>query len=227
MNDTPNPFDEAAPEYDAWFDSEEGRGIFAQEVECLRRVAGPLGGRWLEVGAGTGRFAVALGVKEGVEPSASMRMLAARRRVRVADATAEELPYADGSFDGVLMTTALCFLADPKRALGECYRVLNTAGRLLIGLIPADSPWGQLYAQKAAEGHPIYRAASFHTCSGVIRLGEEVGFVCTEAYSCLTTPPDLPLSAEQPRHGIVPGAGFVAMLLDKACPARQPGNNLP
>lgn len=216
-----NPFDQAAAEYDAWFDSANGRIIFAQEVDCLRSLMAPAPGRWLEVGVGTGRFAAALGVPEGADPSASMRAVAERRGIHTVDAVGESLPYADRTFDGVLMTTTACFLADPAKALRECHRVLQDAGRLVVGLIPADSPWGRLYARKAAEGHPIYSAATFHTSAEVIGLAAGAGFDFQEAWSCLLAAPESLGDAEQPQKGIVPGAGFVAMAFTKQTEPRS------
>ncbi len=207
----PDPFDAAAAEYDAWFESDDGRIIFAQEVACLRKLMGPTMGRWLEVGVGTGRFAVALRIGEGVDPVASMRALAEQRGVRTTDGVGEKLPYPVQSFDGVLMTTTFCFLDEPAQALHECRRVLNDTGRLVVGLITANSPWGRLYASKAAEGHRIYSAATFHTPDDVITLAAGAGFGFQEACSCLLTPPNAPNPAEQPHDGIVSEAGFVAM----------------
>lgn len=211
MSANHNPFESVVAEYDAWFDSDDGRIIFAQEVACLRKLMERTTGRWLEVGVGTGRFAVALGVGEGVDPAASMRVLAEQRGVRTTEGRGERLPYPPQSFDGVLITTTLCFLTDPARALHECRRVLKDAGRLVVGLIPADSPWGRLYAGKAAENHPIYSVATFHTPDDVISLAAEAGFNFREARSCLLSLPNALNRAEQPHAGIVPEAGFVAI----------------
>lgn len=211
MSTSDNPFDSAAAEYDGWFDSDDGRTIFAQEVACLRELMGPRAGRWLEVGVGTGRFAAALGVGEGTDPAASMRALAEQRGVRTTDGVGECLPYPARSFDGVLLTTTLCFLTDPARALYECRRVLRHAGRLVVGLVPANSPWGRLCAQKAAEGHRIYSAATFRTPDEVIGLTSGAGFSFHEACSCLLTPPKSVGGLEPPHAGIVSEAGFVAL----------------
>ncbi len=211
MSANHNPFDSMVVQYDAWFDSDDGRIIFAHEVACLRELTGPTTGRWLEVGVGTGRFAVALGVGEGVDPALSMRALAEQRGVRTTEGVGERLPYPPQSFDGVLITTTLCFLSDPAQALHECRRVLKDTGRLVVGLIPADGPWGRLYASKAAEDHPIYSAATYHTPDNVISLAAEAGFTFREARSCLLSPPNTLHRAEQPHAGIVPEAGFVAI----------------
>ena len=49
-------FDSLASDYDAWFE-EEGRLIFASEVEALRQALPLLPKPWIEVGVGSGRFA--------------------------------------------------------------------------------------------------------------------------------------------------------------------------
>ena len=215
MNLGHNPFDTASADYDAWFDSANGRILFEREVDCLRKVMLPRAGRWLEVGVGTGRFAAALGVAEGVDPSDAMRALAERRGVQALDGAGECLPYANQSFDGMLMTTTLCFLADPEKSFKECHRVVKDAGRLVVGLIPADSAWGRRYARKAVEGHSIYSAATFHTPEEVIGLATGAGFALREAWSCLLTPPEFLGGTEQPAKGTAPEAGFVAMAFTK------------
>ena len=61
-SDSVTTFDELAAEYDAWFE-EEGKVIFATEVQALQEVLPSLPEPWLEVGVGSGRFAQALGDK--------------------------------------------------------------------------------------------------------------------------------------------------------------------
>ena len=54
------------------------------------------------------------------------------RRVAVVDGRAEELPFADASFDAAVSTFALCTVADPAAALAELRRVLVPGGTLLL-----------------------------------------------------------------------------------------------
>ncbi len=149
-------FDAIASDYDAWYDEPAGRAILAAELACLRRLVGTCPGRWLEVGVGSGRFAAGLGIGEGIDPSAHMLQIAARRGVRTYLGTADSLPFPDGHLNGVLLALTLCFIAEPATALRECRRVLTGDGLLLVGIVPADSPWGLLYARKKATGHRIY-----------------------------------------------------------------------
>jgi len=209
---TDNPFNDLADRYDAWFDSPRGQAIFPLEVECIQRVAQNAPRPWLEVGVGTGRFAQALRIDKGIDPSRAVLALAAKRVPRTYLGRAEALPHPTGFFGCAFLIVTLCFLDNPATAFQECARVLTTGGALIIGLVPADSPWGQHYADKAAEDHPFYSAAKFYTCDQAIQLAEQAGFVLDQSASCLLTPPDaFTAGAETPQEGLIKNAGFVAM----------------
>ena len=212
-----SPFDTLAARYDAWYDSADGRPLFEAETACLRLLKPDRLWRWLEVGVGTGRFAAALGLADGIDMSEAMLRYAALRGVRVlaADACAE--PYSQGAFDGALMVATLCFLADPLPALRECHRILRDDGRLLVGIVPADSRWGRFYASKARDGHPFYSVAKFYTCEETIALASASGFAFDQAASALFERPGQTVSAPA-RKGLVRGAGFVALRFRKASP---------
>jgi ubiquinone/menaquinone biosynthesis C-methylase UbiE len=115
-----------------------------------RRLLAGARGRVLEIGAGTGlnvSLYPASGIDEIVlaEPVAAMaaRIDAGEREVPVSvvRAAAEELPFADDSFDTVVSTLVLCTVADQARALAEIRRVLRPGGRLLFcEHVRADSP---------------------------------------------------------------------------------------
>ncbi|MDQ3931647.1 MAG: methyltransferase domain-containing protein [Actinomycetota bacterium] len=102
---------------------------------------GDLVGEVLEVGAGTGanlrhfRPPARLVASEP-DPAMRSRMLAklphARVPVELADAAAESLPFADGSFNVVVFTCTLCTVDDVNRALAEARRVLRNDGRLVV-----------------------------------------------------------------------------------------------
>jgi len=66
-------FDEHALEYDRWFDRQPD--IYQAEVRALQTFVPPVG-IGIEVGVGTGRFALPLGINLGVEPSTQMARLA-------------------------------------------------------------------------------------------------------------------------------------------------------
>lgn len=99
-------------------------------------------GRVLELGAGTGLnlqyYPPAVTELVLTEPDAHMRNVLRRRVARarvpatISDADAQDLPYADASFDAVVATLVLCSIPDVGRALGEVRRVLAPEGMLVF-----------------------------------------------------------------------------------------------
>jgi ubiquinone/menaquinone biosynthesis C-methylase UbiE len=205
-----SPFDVEADQYDSWFESCEGKEIFEIEKTCLRTLLQACKGRWVEVGVGSGRFAAAFGISQGLDPSSAMPVIATRRGILAVRGVGEDLPYRDSTFDGVLMVTTLCFVEDAERTLSECHRVLRDRGVLVVGIVPVESAWGQLYVAKGREGHSFYSKAKFYTCEQVVRMCAEAGFGLKKAMSCLQTYP-----GEEPmpslKEGIDESAGFVAI----------------
>lgn len=95
-------------------------------------------GTVLEIGCGSGaNFPLYSDKVTGViaiEPDSAMLKRAQARasetngRVEVRQASAEELPFEDSSFDAVVSTWNMCSVPDYKRALAEVRRVLKPGG---------------------------------------------------------------------------------------------------
>lgn len=125
-------------------------------------------GRVLELGIGTGLNAAyysstTVSSVVGVDPSRESWALAqsktalAQVPIEYCEASAEELPFEDNSFDSAVITYTLCTIPDPQRALAEVARVLVPGGLVLIAehaLAPdasvqvwqnrLDSLWGKI-----------------------------------------------------------------------------------
>ncbi len=173
-------FDKLFSEYDRWFDEHDQ--IYRCELEALRRVV-PSFQKGLEVGAGTGRFAAPLGIQIGVEPSAQMATIAKERGIEVVPGVAEALPFADKSFDLVLMVTTICFVDDIDKSFEEAKRVLTDDGYLVIAFVDRDSPLGRFYEANKAKSR-FYKAATFYSKKDIFKLLKRHGFVlerCNEA----------------------------------------------
>ena len=210
------PFDSLAQSYDNWYDTPKGKQIFNAELECLQKVCPACQGRWLEVGVGTGRFASQMEIKEGIDPSSVMLEIAASRGIRTYEAIAEDLPFEANSFGGILMAFTLCFIDSPEKALSHCHRILKEKGQLLIGLIPAKSPWGKSYQEKKKQGHPIYSHAHFLTIKNSIAIANTSGFELKKsACTLFCKPDDLPKIPLRIETGTDEQAGFAAMLFTK------------
>lgn len=209
-------FDRVAPDYDRWYDRPEGKTLFTAEKECFNAVCDHLQGRWLEVGAGTGRFSSALGIGYGIDSSPRMLEIAVARGLNGTVGSAGNLPYPGNSFDGILMALTFCFIDETEQALQECRRVLCSDGLFLLGIVPADSRWGENYIRKAAKGHPLYSAACFRTTKETVELIECAGFKFIDGASTLFWKPGAkPRRQPRVKAGIVQTAGFVSLLFRK------------
>jgi ubiquinone/menaquinone biosynthesis C-methylase UbiE len=167
------PFDKYVLEYDQWFDNHPA--VFKSEVEALREML-PYGeSHGIEVGLGTGRFSVELGMKEGVEPAFNMRRMAVERGIEVMDAVAEKLPYKDLHFDFVLMASCISYFFNMKKAFMEANRVLKKGGAIIIGFIERDSLIGELYEEKRQRSK-FYKQANFYSLSKVLAVLKDTQF---------------------------------------------------
>lgn len=95
----------------------------------------PPGRATLEVGAGEGRVARDLADRghrvTAVEPSPTLAAAAAEdERLRVVEAHAEALPFADGAFELAVAYNSLMDVDDMPRSVAEAARVLEPGGRL-------------------------------------------------------------------------------------------------
>ncbi len=200
------PFDEHAKDYEQWF--EDNKHAYLSELAALK-LALPDPGHGLEVGIGTGRFAEPLGITIGVEPSKKMAEVARLRGLEVVDAVAEYLPFADESFDSVLMVTTICFVDDLERSFREAWRVLNRKGAIVIGFVDADSALGREYQSRAGSSR-FYADATFHTYNDVLAHLTETGFGPHLCWQTIFSPPQELTKPDEVRTGC--GEGSFAVI---------------
>jgi ubiquinone/menaquinone biosynthesis C-methylase UbiE len=106
-----------------------------------RKLLAQAKGRVLEIGVGTGLSLAhyppvdELVVADPSEPMlrrASRRAAKSGRHIKVVQASAEELPFEDDSFDTVVSIVVLCTVKDQRLALAEIRRVLRPTGTFLF-----------------------------------------------------------------------------------------------
>lgn len=166
------PFNEHSQEYDSWYN--ENQNIYKAELDAIKSFIPP-GLYGVEIGVGTGRFAIPLGVKVGVEPSNSMAEIARTHGINVLDGIAENLPLGSGEFNFVLMVTAICFFDDVGKAFEEAYRVLKDNGFLVVAFIDKESDLGKLY-EKYKQNNEYYKDATFYSVKEVTDFLYLAGF---------------------------------------------------
>jgi SAM-dependent methyltransferase len=178
------PFEQHADRYDAWF--VRHRHAYEAEIRALRALL-PGRGVGLEIGVGTGRFAVPLGVRFGIEPALAMAKIARRRGVQVAAAVAESLPFSARSFDFALIVTTICFVDDATAALTEARQVIKDGGLLVIGFVDSESRLGRAY-QAHRRDNVFYRDARFFSTDEVALRLRNAGFCALRTVQTIFRP---------------------------------------
>ncbi|MEM6990922.1 MAG: class I SAM-dependent methyltransferase [Myxococcota bacterium] len=126
-----------------------------------------VGGRVLEIGAGTGRslphYSEAITQLVLLEPDPHMRRRLVRRVparlagvAEVVPGDAAQLAFDDGSFDAVVSSLVLCSVSDLPGTLAELHRVLAPGGRLVfVEHVADDARPGRLRWQRRLE--PVWK----------------------------------------------------------------------
>src|SRR6185503_4401989 len=129
-------YNELAPNYEA-ISRFEQRFFPTLRAEALSLL--PTNARILEVGAGTGLNYIhypagASGVAS--EPNSEMLKLAREKqrpsRVSLVQNCAEQLPFADDSFEAAFATLVFCSVSSPQAAFGELRRVVRSGGKIVL-----------------------------------------------------------------------------------------------
>lgn len=144
------------------------------------------GSRYLDLGCSAGLYTrnIASRLNEsgdivGIDISPSMLKEAARKsrkagaQTSFARADAENLPFADATFNGAVCGGSLNEFGDPARVLDETARVLKPGGRIAImGILKAETSWGRNLQSLLSTG-----GVQFFEPDEIARLLEEAGFI--------------------------------------------------
>jgi SAM-dependent methyltransferase len=210
-----SPFDDLALEYDAWFDG-EGSLPFAIEVQALKGLLPSLPKPWLEIGVGSGRFAQVLGIETGVDPSSKLIQMARRRGITTFWGRGEQKLFNQKSFGTVFLIVTLCFLDSPLEVLKEAGRILAPGGKIVLGLVLKESPWGRFYQLKKAQGHRFYKYAKFYSYEETVNFVSSIGLAVETVVSSLFQKPGEADRIEDPREGYSRDAGFTIIVAGKS-----------
>lgn len=204
------PFEKHTIKYNRWF--EENKYTYQSEINAIKDIM-PQFNNAVEIGIGSGKFALPLGIKLGVEPSAKMRKVAQGKGLEVLYGIAENLPLKSESFDLALMVTTLCFLDDVKIAFSEVYRILKPGGYFINGFVDKNSNLGKIY-QKYKEKSIFYKIATFYSTDEVVLVLKEAGFKNIEFRQTIFQPLDKIKKVEPVKQGDGEGS-FVVVRAQK------------
>ncbi len=147
-------------------------------------------GRVLEVGFGNGlnllHYPPEVERVVGIDPSSASEKLARREieqcpfPVEVHTGVAEALPFADASFDTVVITWTLCTIPDPESALREMARVLKPGGRFHFVEHGLSGDPGVARWQHRLNGIQKFIAGGCHLNRDIAALIAESGFSMEE-----------------------------------------------
>lgn len=206
-------FDQHVEEYEKWY--EDYHEVYQSELTAIKEqlLKLPINIRGIEVGLGTGRFALPLGIKEGVEPSGEMAEIALKRGIEVIEGYAEQLPYRDLQFDFVLFVT-ICHLDNLRNALVEAHRVLKQDGSVIIGFLDKEGSIAKQYIAKRYRS-TFFAKANFYTVNQVQKLLKDIGFKNLEFNQTLFGELEEIAEIQIPKPGVGKGSFLVVKATKK------------
>ena len=165
-------FDDWPERYDNWFTSPIGSLVKRVEWELIYDLLRPGPGELiLDAGCGTGVFTLDLiscGSRVvGLDLSLSMiqraRQKARSSQLRIISADILHLPFPENHFDKAVSITALEFIPDGQKAIGELFRVIRKRGTLVVATLNSLSPWAQSRREEGQKGHPLFSKVIFRS----------------------------------------------------------------
>lgn len=146
---------------------------------------------WLDVGCGNGAFSEMIRSHDptatltGLDPAAGQIAYARHRKgtegVTFLTGDAQDLPFADASFDVAVMALVIAFVPDPARALREMTRVTRPGGTVATYMwdLPQGVPLAPLHRALAELGHisPQPPSAGVASTAGLAGLWRDAGLV--------------------------------------------------
>ncbi len=175
-------FEKYSDAYDDWF--EKNPDAYAVELKAIRQLLPAGDARGMEIGVGSGKFAVPLGITIGLEPSEQMANKAEKLGIKIYSGVAEDLPFSDHEFDFILMVTTICFVDDIVQSFREALRVLTPGGCVLIGFVDKKSELGRKYMENRNKSK-FYKEAIFFSTQEVLDHLQTAGFGTTEVKQTL------------------------------------------
>lgn len=128
--------------YDEWFKKPFSNYVRSRQfINFHEFIQG--GKSFLEVGCGTGKFIsqVDSKVKIGIDSSKEMLTICKQKYPETVFilASSNNLPFADSSFDSIVMLNVFQYLEQPEKTLRELYRIAKPGGKILFSVFTKHS----------------------------------------------------------------------------------------
>jgi hypothetical protein len=166
--------------------------IFEIEGRAFHSILPLLPKPWLARGMGSGRLAPFLDIPQGM--GKERNLLKMTRACKVS----------------VIFT--LCLASRPALFLKECHHLLRREGKILIGFIPRESPWGRFYMETQKGRRPTHRWGQFYSLKKMEHIMMDAGFSIQGYISTLFQKPGAVKVLENPMRGYLPQAGFLIIM---------------
>lgn len=161
-----NSFDYTATKYEQWV--QKNHELFKSELKAIQKLIEEDLGEALEIGVGTGVFAEALNIKEGIEPSKEMAKYATQRGIDVAISTIEEFKI-EKKYNSIFMITVDPFIKNLERVFNKIHGMLTNSGCIYLVILDRESPLGKIYNENK-EQDENYKYANFHSFDEVNKM---------------------------------------------------------
>jgi ubiquinone/menaquinone biosynthesis C-methylase UbiE len=218
-------FDDWPVRYDRWFETAIGKAVLATERELILDMLRPQWGELiLDAGSGTGIFTEAFlargGDVVGLDISIAMLRRAAEKKAALAGcevaADMIHLPFADEVFDKSVSVTAIEFVADAERAVGELFRVTKRGGIVVVATLNSLSSWAdRRLADARSDRSSVFNRVIFRSPAELIATAPVAGIARTAVHFGKADPPADWDRIERQGRGSERGA-FVAARWEKA-----------
>jgi ubiquinone/menaquinone biosynthesis C-methylase UbiE len=218
----PELFDDWPERYDDWFRTPIGKLVRQAEGELVDEMLAPgPGERILDAGCGTGVFMLdflrAGAEVVGLDVSAPMlrAAVAKTRRYRFSAVLGDmlSLPFRGDAFDKSVSVTALEFIADGRRVVGELFRVTRPGGLVVVATLNSLSPWAARRRAKTARGERhVLEGAFYRSPADLLACAPVPGVARTAVHFLRDNDPDKALEVERTGNarGVETGAFVIA-----------------
>ena len=166
--------------------------IFEIERRAFHSILPFLRKPWSALGMGSGRLARTLDIPGRMGKERNFLKMTRARKVPV--------------------ICTLCLSPSPAPFLKECHHLMRREGKILVGFIPRESPWGRFYAETQKGRRPIHRWGQLYSLKKMEHMMMDAGFSIQGYFSTLFQKPGGLKDLENPMKGYHPQAGFLVLV---------------